>query len=1291
MGVKDLWTLLEPSAERVDLSGLRGKRIAVDASIWMVQFLKAMRDERGEPIPFAHVLGFLKRLVKLTHLRVFPVVVFDGKTPVMKRKTVRERKRKHLEAKLTLRKAAETILMNAIEREILEKQLEKRVEKDMDKDERFFKEKMGEMLKSIEDGKEGVADELGENDTKKRTKKKRKFIDADEEEEREEEREEEEDDDEKEEKGESETDPDEDFSAWDVELPTDEDGKIDPTVLGALPVSMQLEMMKRIREENVGKNRSQFQAVERDSANFSQLQIEKYLESTKLRKEMDRAMRENGANSRNIANDAGDLAKKIAAHDGVEYVYHKSGDGGGTSGVDASTCSTKGGNDTNANSQKILPNGQTRDLLEESYRGFASFQAGQTKLLNNRPQVHSFYQEKKRRKGQQNLSAPRTDLIISSALNEHIPGPTIAKSVAEMPHREAKKGGSANQDLNKQEHLSVEMRIQISKKELENMKKSDPLFAEEGEEVKVVKEEDDEEEEEWEDVEDNEEARHLRIVERVLEEKSKQKKDDMKDEDESEKELGEEQEEGKQPVGGGGSAMKSRKDIYSMTHGFVRGKSLEEWKSDEEEEEIFEEEESTKALQASTMMKIEVKEDVVKTEERDEECVEIPPSSSSDDEDKVNNIDIKKAKDTQEAEVKAEESMPPKLSDNDQHRKDFSDEDYNNIDVDSEDEDEGALQRAIFLSLERDNPGRVGRGLRYRPKGNDNERSTCEDVKKAADEAKIFCEEKKEDEEVAEKASLGKTKGADAAEAQEKQKQKMVTFLEDEEKHSKAPAPPPPPPTAYQPSSFQIDTPENEFFKNFRIKSELEEQIEREMAQDDDLFVNVAKEMEENERRKKINTMIEENERERQNLEEKRKKAQKNYGEQPTPQMYRDVQELLMLLGIPYVVAPEEAEAECAHLNRTGKVDGVFTNDSDVFLFGATLVFRNAFENTKAIQMYKSSRIEKQLGLNRERLIQLAMLLGSDYTIGIDGIGIVNAMEVVAGFSDVDDGQSLEGLRQFKSWTESQMLSLPGAKGAKVRKHLEKVKVEEEKAKREINDNGESLALVVVSDDDDDDDNIETAHENASAVRKRFYHEHQTKKTTWKFPSSFPDEAVRAAYTEPKVDPSEENFVWDQTPLERGIIDFFRERLNWSEDFTSDTLKPMYDKIKERNEKYKQRTIQDYYESLVQKSDGFTKIKSKRLALAIADLKGEDFDASIVFPNKRPGAKKAMRSETKKTTCADDKEEEVDEAVTEAVPSPLKLPDAPPQKEKKTAAPAQKNLKKKLAPPARKKTVKKRR
>jgi hypothetical protein len=42
--------------------------------------------------------------------------------------------------------------------------------------------------------------------------------------------------------------------------------------------------------------------------------------------------------------------------------------------------------------------------------------------------------------------------------------------------------------------------------------------------------------------------------------------------------------------------------------------------------------------------------------------------------------------------------------------------------------------------------------------------------------------------------------------------------------------------------------------------------------------------------------------------------------------------------------------------------------------------------------------------------------------------------------------------------------------------------------------------------------------------------------------------------------------------------------------------------------------MRDFFTALVQNSEGFTKIKSKRLALAVADLKGEEFDSSIVFP-----------------------------------------------------------------------------
>jgi len=94
MGVKGLWQLLLPIGRRISIETLEGKVLAVDASIWLTQFLKAMRDqETGRVVPNAHLMGFLRRLCKLLYHGIRPVMVFDGATPAIK-KLETERRRK---------------------------------------------------------------------------------------------------------------------------------------------------------------------------------------------------------------------------------------------------------------------------------------------------------------------------------------------------------------------------------------------------------------------------------------------------------------------------------------------------------------------------------------------------------------------------------------------------------------------------------------------------------------------------------------------------------------------------------------------------------------------------------------------------------------------------------------------------------------------------------------------------------------------------------------------------------------------------------------------------------------------------------------------------------------------------------------------------------------------------------------------------------------------------------------------------------------------------------------------
>lgn len=66
---------------------------------------------------------------------------------------------------------------------------------------------------------------------------------------------------------------------------------------------------------------------------------------------------------------------------------------------------------------------------------------------------------------------------------------------------------------------------------------------------------------------------------------------------------------------------------------------------------------------------------------------------------------------------------------------------------------------------------------------------------------------------------------------------------------------------------------------------------------------------------------------------------------------------------MPYVVAPMEAEAQCATLESLGLTNGTITDDSDIWLFGGRIVYKDFFNQKKRVQQFRSEEIEKILSM----------------------------------------------------------------------------------------------------------------------------------------------------------------------------------------------------------------------------------------------------------------------------------------------------------------------------------------
>ena len=141
-------------------------------------------------------------------------------------------------------------------------------------------------------------------------------------------------------------------------------------------------------------------------------------------------------------------------------------------------------------------------------------------------------------------------------------------------------------------------------------------------------------------------------------------------------------------------------------------------------------------------------------------------------------------------------------------------------------------------------------------------------------------------------------------------------------------------------------------------------------------------------------------------LEEARKYAQQ--AAKLKDQMVEDAKRLLTLMGVPWVQAPSEGEAQAAHLARRGDADLCASQDYDSLLFGAPALVRNVTISGRRKLPGKDIYVEvkpeiirldvllQKLGLTREQLIDIAILVGTDYNPkGVKGIGPKRAYELI--------------------------------------------------------------------------------------------------------------------------------------------------------------------------------------------------------------------------------------------------------------------------------------------------------
>lgn len=1162
MGVTNLWALLEPCGRRIDVKALRGKRVAIDASGWIFKFIKAMRDDQGELLPNAHLIGFFRRICKLLFHNIRPIFIFDGSTPVLKRQTVAERRRRRDQQEARVKKTAEKLLLNRLKQHALAQATAQgqqiqgtpatinpqnaatntviaastAINQQNEENEAGPSTSRPNLQPNFTNTNEtAVAANLGTSSGGG------VVTDAD---------------------FEVVEKSDSDSELFDFEPMLPEGETIDPVVLATLPPSVQLEVMLRLRDRQQAANRGGFEERTGRPEEFSQFQINQYLKTSTLRRQLD-TLRGAGA----AANGA---PRPVAAEEATEYVLERD---------EPEIVKPQQGTEGSQQPDVVSPTAAA--TASAAPKGIdLSFEIGMDEVVSDDGSLGWEDIEEDAPVDPGNAGRDTTDGTTPDAANGGGEGDEHWRERA----------------ARRQKYWSLSHGFQMGRK-----------LAQWGEN----------------------------------EGEYPQQKGQSPPKDSS--------------AGGG-----VNEDEDSQLQEAIRRSLINDapalGKNHAHEEQLA----RATALIPGSIVTAEVptrdwvpqqQQHQVQQKQREMEIFETECPGIGDNENepirRQNIVHHEFVAPPPIAPVQAYSSISPAMATAATaaiKNNDGGIEEEVDIDIDTRKEEEVEAVRVIeeektekVISIRNADPPVQPLLSTVEKTQIDTSRVLLPLPPAAPPQARVEEEEVQEDgvteddnnnEEVIMPSKQANLKPAaprplkvvrftesefQPEKQQEQQQDSVVEAMEagniavigpaSSRLDPQASAPPqlPPPPSPSQdinePSSLPSSQQEAAQYEDL-LSTSCPQPQQLQKPQQHQPQPPLIPPLDHATLRKEEASLRAEH------------RAAAGQSDTPTDIMFAECQELLQLFGLPYLIAPSEAEAQAAWLDAAGLVDGVVTDDNDAFLFGARRLYRNIFEEAKYVEEYRTDELESELGLGRERLVNLALLLGSDYTAGVAGVGVVNAVEIVRAF------EGIQGLERFAKWmkdVDEEIFALAKLSGAAAGA--------EDKNKNEVSEESEFEVI------------FKQTHKN---VRK-----------SWNLPSGFPSTEVVAAYLDPKVDQSKEKFTFARPDLDL-LRHFCAQKFGWEQVRIDELLIPV---LKAYDERQTQQTLDNF----IALRSKFAKIRSKRLREAVAGITGHDnqelvLDEELAAPPakvKKAVKAKAAPRQRKNTKKKNVGEEQVDEDDTD--------------------------------------------